>query len=105
MTIEEEDEDPQNINIPETEGHREVKGPSIENPDITAPLKTKQVNIGTKVEPKFAKIRDYWDDMMVDKVAELLCEYQDLFPTKFTELKGIIGDRGIMNITLKLDAK
>jgi len=42
---------------------------------------------------------------MVDKVAEFLREYQDLFPTKFRELKGIIGDLGVMNITLKLDAK
>ena len=28
-----------------------------------------------------------------------------MFPTKFTELKGIIGDLGVMKITLKLDAK
>ena len=35
----------------------------------------------------------------------MLCEDQDLFPTKFTELKGIIGDLGIMKITLKPDAK
>jgi hypothetical protein len=42
---------------------------------------------------------------MVDKVAELLREYQDLFPTKFTDLKGIIGDLGVMKITLKPDAK
>jgi len=43
--------------------------------DITASLKTKQVNIGTKLEPKFAKVGDYWDDVMVDKVLELLHEY------------------------------
>ena len=48
---------------------------------------------------------DYWDDAMVDKVTELLHEYQDLFPTKITDLKGIIGDLGIMRITLKLDVK
>lgn len=42
---------------------------------------------------------------MVDKVTELLHEYQDLFPTKFTELKGIIGDLGIMKIMFKLDSK
>eukprot|EP00253_Pinus_taeda_P034386 PITA_34386 len=42
---------------------------------------------------------------MVDKVAELLCEYQDLFPTKFKGLKGIITDLGMMNITLKPDEK
>jgi len=68
-------------------------------------VKTKQVNIGTKAEPKFTKIKDYWDDAMVDKVIELLCEYQDLFPTKFMDLKGIIEDLGVMKITLKPDAK
>jgi len=58
-----------------------------------------------QTELKFAKIRDYWDDAMVEKVAELLREYQDLFPTKFSDLRGIIGDLGVMKITLKLDAK
>lgn len=105
VTAEEEDEDPRNINIPEAEGHREVEGPQIDNPNITAPLKTKQVSIGIEAEPKFAKIGDYWDDGTMDKVAELLCEYQDLFPTKFSDLKGIVGDLGLMKITLKLDAK
>jgi len=42
---------------------------------------------------------------MVDKVAQLLREYQDLFPTKFTELKGIIGDLGVMKIMLKPEMK
>jgi len=40
---------------------------------------------------------------MVDKVAELFCEYQDLFPTKITDLKGIVGDLGMMKNTLKPD--
>jgi len=105
MTTEEEDEDPRKINIPETEGHHEVEGQSIENSDITVSLKTKQINIGTKAEPKFAKIGDYWDGTTVDKIIKLLREHQDLFPTKFTELKGIIGDLGVINITLKLDTK
>lgn len=48
---------------------------------------------------------DYWDDATVDKVIELLCEYQDLFPTKITDLKGIIGHLGMMKITMKLDVK
>lgn len=105
ITIEEEDKDPRNINIPKTEGRREVEGLQIKNPDITTPLKTRQINIGTKVEPKFAKIGDYLDDVTVDKVVELLHEYRDLFPTKFAELKGIIEDLGIMKITLKPDVK
>ena len=48
---------------------------------------------------------DYCDDATVDKVTELLREYQDLFPTKITDLKGITGNLGMMNITLKPDAK
>lgn len=59
VTAEEEYEDPWKINIPEIEVHHEVEGPYIENPYITPPLKTNQVNIGTKAEPKFVKIRDY----------------------------------------------
>lgn len=105
VTMEEEDEDSRKINILEIEGHREVEGPQLENPDITELLKTRYVNIGMEVEPKFAKIGDYWDDVTVDKVTKLLCEYQDLFPMKFLDLKGIIGDLGVMNITLKLDVK
>ncbi|MCY6524793.1 hypothetical protein, partial [Actinobacillus pleuropneumoniae] len=46
VTAEDEDEDPRKINIPETEGHCEVQELHIKNPDITAPVKTKQVNIG-----------------------------------------------------------
>lgn len=51
------------------------------------------------------KIGDYWNNATMDKVVELLCEYQDLFPTKFSYLKGIVGDLGIMNITLKPEVK
>ena len=105
VTAEVEDEGPWKINILEIEGRREIQGPQIENPNIIVPLKTKQVNIGTEAEPKFTKIGDYQDDAIVDKVAELLREYQDLFPTKFIDLKGIIGDLGMMKITFKPDAK
>jgi len=63
------------------------------------------VNIGTEVEPKFEKIGDYKDDTTVDKVTELLCEYQHLFLTKITDLKGIVGDLGVMKITRRPGAK
>ena len=65
----------------------------------------KQVNIRMEAKLEFMKIGSYWDDAMVDKVTELLCEYQDLFPTKFMDLKGIIRNLGVMKITLKPDAK
>jgi len=105
VITEEEEEDSRNINILEVEGHREVEGPKIENPSISTPLKMKQVNICTEEELKFVKIRDYWDDTIVDKVVELLCEYQDLFPTNFSDLKGIISDLGIMKIIFKPNVK
>lgn len=105
VTVEEEDDDLRNINIPKAEGHHEVEGPQIDDLDITALLKTKQLNIGIEVELKFSKIGDYWDDTTMDKVSRLLCEYQDLFRTKFSYLKGIIGDLSIMIISLKLDMK
>jgi len=96
---------PTNINIPESEGQCEVTGPKEEVPHISQPLKIKQVNIGSEVQPKFPNIGDYWDEYTMEKVTELLWEYLDLFPTKFSVLKGIVGDLGIMKITLNLDAK
>ena len=35
----------------------------------------------------------------------MLREYQDLFPTNFSEMKGIVGDLGEMKIPLKPDAR
>ena len=94
-----------NINIPELEGHCEVHGPAIEAPEVTHPSKTRQVNIGSEENPKYATIEDYWDEEMVSIVTQLLHEYQDLFPTKFSEMKGILGDIGVIKISLKTDAK
>jgi hypothetical protein len=50
-------------------------------------------------------IGDYWDDATISKITELLHEYQDLFPTKFTDMKGIKGPMGEMKILLKEDAR
>ena len=57
--LEEEDEDPCNINIPESEGTRDVDGPKLETLAITEPIKIKNINIGIDTEPKFASIGDY----------------------------------------------
>ena len=94
-----------NINIPKSEGHCEVHGPAVEAPEVTWPLKTRQVNIGSEEIPKYATIGDYWDEEMVSKVTELIQEYQDLFSTKFSEMKGILGDIGVIKIPLKPDVK
>ena len=100
-----EDDDPHNINIPESGGHSEVHGPVVESPEVTQPLKTRKVNIGSEEMPKYTTIGDYWDEEMVRKVTELLHEYQDLFLMKFSEMKGILGDIGVIKIPLKADAK
>ncbi len=42
LAIDEED-DPRNVNIPESEGHCKVHGPEIELPEVTQPLKTRKV--------------------------------------------------------------
>jgi hypothetical protein len=64
-----------------------------------------KVNIGTKDKPKFVNIGDYWNDETVEKIVDLLREYQDLFPTTFSEMKGIVGELGEMKIPLNPDAK
>ena len=63
------------------------------------------MNIGSLENPKFSNIGDYWDDETLGKIIELLHEFQDLLSTKFSEMKGIVGDLGEMKIPLRLDAK
>ena len=58
------DDDPRNIHIPESEGHCEVHGPAVETLEVTQPLKTRTVNIGSEENPKYATIGDYWDEEM-----------------------------------------
>ena len=99
------DDDPRNINIPKSEGHCEVHGPVVKAPKVTQPLKIRQVNIGLEEMPKYATIGDYWDEETVSKVTQLLHEYHDLFLTKFLEMKGILGDIGVIKIPLKPDVK
>jgi hypothetical protein len=54
---------------------------------------------------KLANVGDYWDDDTISKITKLLHEYQDFFPTKFTDMKGIKGPMGDMKIPLKEDAR
>ena len=58
----------------------------------------KKVNIGTVENPKMGSIGDYWDEKTVEIIIELLHEYNDMFPTTFTEMKGIVGEIGEMKI-------
>jgi hypothetical protein len=93
------------IQIEEVEGEREVEGPPIESKVIFAPIKVKKINIGTVENPKMAIIGDYWDEKTVKSITELLREYNDLFPTKFTEMKGIAGELGEMKIPLRPEVR
>jgi hypothetical protein len=65
----------------------------------------KKVNIGTNDNPKMASIGYYWDEQIIERIIELLCEYSDLFPKNFTEMKGIEGELGEMKIPLKPEAR
>jgi hypothetical protein len=86
-----EDDDPRKVNITETKGQRNIEGPGVELHFIEQPIKIKKFNIGIEQAPKLANVGDYWDDATIDKITKLLHEYQDLFPTKFTNMKGIKG--------------
>ena len=53
-----------------------------------------------KKYPNFASVGDYWDKSTMAKITNLLHEFQDLFSTKFAEMKRILGDLGEMKISL-----
>ena len=87
------------------EGRRDVAAPYLPTDLMNQPLKIKKANIGTEENPKFANVGDYWDEETIAKITDLLHEFQDLFPAKFFEMKGILGDLVEMKIPLKLDVK
>jgi len=41
-------------------------------------LKIKKVNIETAENPKMASIEDYWDNQTLERITELLHEYNEL---------------------------
>ena len=61
---------------------------------MNQPLKIQKVNIGSVENLKFANVGDYWGEETMAKIIDLLHEFQDLFPTWFLEMKGILGDLG-----------
>ena len=101
----EDDDELWNINIIVTEGSRDVTALDILTNAMNQPLKIIQVNIETEENPKFASIGDYKDKETMEKIMDLLHEFQDMFPTKFYEMKWILGDLGQMKIPLKPDVK
>ena len=105
MMREPDDDDPLDVNILEYEGTHVVEGFGIFSDQFLNPLKVKKVNIGSPENPKFVSIGDYYDNETVGKITDLLYEFQGLFPTKFSEMKGIVKDLGEMKIPLKPDTK
>ena len=105
VTGEPDDDDPRDINIPESEYTCVMEGSGVLSGEFLNPLKIKKVNIGSPKSLKFANIRDYFDNETIRNITDLLHEFQDLFPTKFLEMKGIVGDIGEMKIPLNLNAK
>ena len=72
-----EDHDPRNINILESEGFDTVARPTVECLEIIKKLKIKKVNIGTEGTPNIASIGNYWDDKTIGQIVVLLQEYQE----------------------------
>ena len=72
---------------------------------MSQPLKIRKFNIGMEENPKFASVGDYWDEDTMSKITNLLHQFKDLFPTKFSKMKGILGYLGEMKIPLKPNVK
>jgi hypothetical protein len=96
-----------NLAIKETKGNREIQNIITIQTDgsYNHPLKLRKVNIGTTEKPKIAMVGDYWDEKTSQEIHSLLREYEDLFPSTFSELKGIKGVMVEMKIELKLGSK
>ena len=75
----EDDDELRNVNISESEGSHDVIVLGIQMESMSHPLKIRKVNIGSKENPNFANIRDYWDEETMAKITDLLHEFQDLF--------------------------
>ena len=99
------EDDPLYINIPESEGMCAVEGVGISSDQFLSPLKIKKVIIGLPKNQQFTNIGDYLYDETMGKITDLLHEFQDLFPTKFFEMKGTVSNLREMKIPLRLDAK
>ena len=69
------------MQVPDTEGERDVVGPELESNAYVNPLRVIKVNIGMKERPKFTNIGDYWNDETIENITYLLHKYQYLFST------------------------
>ena len=88
----EDDDKLRNVNTLESEGSHDIAAPDVPTDSMSQSLKIKKVNIGSKENPKFANFGDYWDEETMAKITDLLHEFEDVFPTQFLEMKGILDD-------------
>jgi hypothetical protein len=82
-----------------------VEGPEDGIKTLQTTSKDKEGQHWNRGKLKLVQIGDYWDDETIEKIVELLHEYQDLFLSNFSEMKGIVGELGEMRIQLNPDAK
>ena len=101
----EDDNGLQNINISETEGSRDAAAPYLPTDPMNQPLNIHKVNSEIEENPKFASVGDYQEEETMEKIIDLLHEFQDLFLINFSKMKGILSDLQEMKIPLKLDTK
>ena len=87
-----DDDELQNLNIPESKGSRDVAAPDIPTNSMSQPLKIQKVNIGSAENPKFSNVGDYCDEETMATITNLLHEFQDLFLKWFSKMKGLRGD-------------
>ena len=71
----EDDDDLQNVNIPELEGSRDVVAPNMSMESMSQSLRIWKVNIGSAKNPKFSNVGDYWDEKTMAKITNLLHEF------------------------------
>ena len=70
------------------EESRDVTALDIPTDPMNRPLNIRKVNIGMEENPKFSSVGDYWDKETMEKIIDLLHEFQDLFLTKFFRNEG-----------------
>ena len=71
-------------------------------------LKIRKVNIGSKENPKFANVADYWDEETMAKITDLLHEFQELFSNTVLRNEGdfrrLGGDENHVETKCQTDA-
>jgi hypothetical protein len=67
-------------------------------------MKIKKLNIAIEESLNIVIIGDSLDNQTMERITELHHEYSDIFPTTFSEMKGVEGELGEMKIPLRPDS-